>query len=168
MLCKPEFGFKKKVVDRCTLKLVRHYSVIFGYNLTKSKQSEKETMKKSSMTRLLSLIKEISIIFALYFSGEFLVSLLGIHFPGSIVGMLLLLLALHLKWLKLEDIRTVSTFLLGYMPLFFIPAGVSVMGSYGLMDGYYAVIIVSILFSTFLVMALTALTVQYLRQRKRP
>jgi len=75
--------------------------------------------------------------------------------------MLLLFSALHLKWIRVDDIRLVSSFLLGYMPLFFIPAGVSVMVTYTLMEGFYLPIIVITLLSTVLVMALTAALVQY-------
>ena len=114
-----------------------------------------------------SLLKEIAIILAIYSLGEGLVYLLDTKFPGSVVGMLLLLSALHLKWIKVDDIRMVSSFLLGYMPLFFIPAGVSVMVTYNLMEGFYLQIIVITLVSTILVMALTGLIVQYFVQRER-
>jgi holin-like protein len=80
--------------------------------------------------------------------------------------MLLLLSALHLKWIKVDDIRYVSSFLLGYMPLFFIPAGVSVMVTYSLMEGFYLQIIAITLISTVMVMALTAFIVQCFVQRE--
>ncbi|MEE8588565.1 MAG: CidA/LrgA family protein [Sulfurimonadaceae bacterium] len=102
----------------------------------------------------------------MYLVGEGLVYLLETKFPGSVVGMLLLLSALHLKWIKVDDIRYVSSFLLGYMPLFFIPAGVSVMVTYSLMEGFYLQIIAITLISTVMVMALTAFIVQYFVQRE--
>lgn len=104
---------------------------------------------------------------AIYWAGEGIASLLDVKFPGSVIGMLLLLLALHLKWLKVDDIRLVSSFLLGYMPLFFIPAGVSVMVTYTLMEGFYLQIVAITLVSTIVVMALSALVVQYFVQRER-
>lgn len=81
--------------------------------------------------------------------------------------MLLLLAALHLKWIKVDDIRFVSSFLLGYMPLFFIPAGASVMVSYLLMDGFYVQIVAITVVSTILVMALTGLIVQHFVRKER-
>jgi holin-like protein len=99
--------------------------------------------------------------------GEGVAYLLDTAFPGSVIGMLLLLSALHLKWIKVDDIRFISSFLLGYMPLFFIPAAVSIMVSYTLMDGFYLQITLITLISTLLVMAVTGHIVQYLVQREK-
>lgn len=123
--------------------------------------------KKISFTLLFTLIKEIVIILGIYFAGEAVASLLGTKFPGSVIGMLLLLAALHLKWIKVDDIRFVSSFLLGYMPLFFIPAGASVMVSYVLMDGFYIQIVAITIVSTVLVMALTGLVVQHFVRKEK-
>jgi len=120
-----------------------------------------------SPSLLLTLLKETAIILSLYFIGEAVVYFLGSKFPGSVVGMLLLLAALHLKWIKVEYIRIISSFLLGYMPLFFIPAGVSVMVTYTLMDGFYLQIIAITMMSTILVMGLTGFIVQYFVKREK-
>ncbi len=103
----------------------------------------------------------------IYAAGEGAAHLLNTGFPGSVIGMLLLLAALHLRWIRVDDIRLVSSFLLGYMPLFFIPAGVSVMVTYTLMEGFYLQIIAITLLSTVLVMALTAVLVQYFVRREK-
>ena len=120
-----------------------------------------------SPSHLLTLLKETAIILSLYFIGEAIVYFLESKFPGSVVGMLLLLAALHLKWIKVDQIRMVSSFLLGYMPLFFIPAGVSVMVTYTLMDGFYLQIIAITMVSTVFVMGLTGFIVQYFVQREK-
>jgi len=99
--------------------------------------------------------------------GELIVAILGTAFPGSVVGMLLLLALLHLGWVKVDDIRLVSSLLLSYMPLFFIPAGVSVMASYTLMEGFYWQIILITMVSTLVVMVVTAKSVQYFVKRER-
>ncbi len=123
--------------------------------------------RKFTSAMLLTIIKELFIILAIYALGEALSYILETRFPGSVIGMLLLLAALHLKWLKVDDIRYVSSFLLGYMPLFFIPAGVSVMASYTLMKGFYLPVIALTLISTMIVMAVTGRLVQYLVQREK-
>ena len=111
------------------------------------------------------LLKEISIILAIYGLGEFLVLLLGTAFPGSVVGMLILLALLHLKWLEVKHIRYVSSFLLSYMPFFFIPAGVSVMASYTLMEGFVWQIILITILSTLVVMVVTGTSVDWFIRR---
>ena len=123
--------------------------------------------RKITLRTLLTVGREILIISGIYVTGEALASLLQTGFPGSVIGMLLLLAALHLKWIRVDDIRYVSSFLLGYMPLFFIPAGVSVMTSYTLMEGFYLPVIALTLVSTLLVMAVTGRLVQYLVQKER-
>ncbi len=112
-------------------------------------------------------MKEIAIVFSIYIAGELFVTGLESDFPGSVVGMLLLLGLLHLGWIKVDHIRMVSSVLLAYMPLFFIPAGVSVMTTYTLMDGFYWQIILITVFSTLIVMSVTALSVQYLVNREK-
>lgn len=126
-----------------------------------------EKRQQLTLRMLLTLIKELLIILALYGVGEGLASLLKTSFPGSVIGMLLLLAALHLKWIRVDDIRFIASFLLGYMPLFFIPAGVSVIVGYTLMEGFYLQIISLTLVSTVLVMAFTGLLVQYFTQRDK-
>ena len=123
--------------------------------------------RRQRLAMLLTIVKELMIILAIYALAEALSCLLETSFPGSVIGMLLLLAALHLKWIKVDDIRYVSSFLLGYMPLFFIPAGVSVMTSYTLMEGFYLPVIALTLISTMIVMAVTGHLVQYLVRKER-
>jgi len=122
---------------------------------------------KKDIRQIVRFFRETAIVFSLYAAGEFFVYFVDTRFPGSVVGMLLLLSALHLKWIKVDDIRLLSSLLLAYMPLFFIPAGVSVMVSYRLMDGFYLQVILIILVSTLLVMGITALSVQHFVRRGR-
>ncbi len=123
--------------------------------------------KRSGLSLVMTLLKELTIILGIYLLGEALAHFLETKFPGSVIGMLLLLAALHLKWIKVDDIRYISSLLLGHMPLFFIPAGVSVMVSYTLMDGLYFQIIGIILLSTIVVMVLTGHIVQYFVHKER-
>ena len=130
-----------------------------------SKYRQKPLFSHSKMVK--TLLKESSVILGIYFLGETVVWLLDSQFPGSVVGMLLLLGALHLQWVKVDDIRLVSSWLLGYMPLFFIPAGVSVMVSYTLMQEFSLSILVIVMLSTLVVMVATAKVVQFLVRKER-
>ena len=55
-----------------------------------------------------------------------------ISIPGSILGMIILFLLLQFKVISEEKIKDVADFLLGNMGIFFIPAGVSLIQSLGL------------------------------------
>jgi len=108
------------------------------------------------------IVKELSIVFALYLLGEGISQLLPFTFPGSIIGMVLLFLALLFQWLRLEQIKHVSTFFLKYMSLFFIPAGVSLMASFSLIEEHISSILLTLLFSTVFMLAFIALVVDFL------
>lgn len=60
-------------------------------------------------------------------AGELLHWLLPLPVPASIYGLVLLLAALLLGVIKLEQIRETAVFLTGIFPLLFVPAAVGVM-----------------------------------------
>ena len=107
------------------------------------------------------IFKELVFILAFYLLGEGISLVLPFSFPGSIIGMLVLFATLILGWIRLEDIQNISRFFLKYMPLFFIPAGVSVMASYDLIAASIIPIIFTLVLSTLFVLAATALLVEY-------
>ncbi len=107
------------------------------------------------------IIKPFSIIMIFYLLGETLSYIFSFDFPGSIIGMILLFAALNLKIVKIEDVKVVSDFFLKYMPLFFIPAGVSIMSSFGLIEEHLISIVLVIVISTVLMLAFISLLVDF-------
>lgn len=107
-----------------------------------------------------NLLKEMMIIGAIYASGEMLAWVMNWDYFGGLIGLFLLLIALHTQYIKVDDIRQISTFFLGHMPFFFIPAGVSVMANYYLLEGFIWQITLLIMFSTLIVMAVSGLVVE--------
>lgn len=75
----------------------------------------------------MKFIKGITIIFGITMIGEFLNVLLPLPIPSGVYGLFLLLGALCLKAVKLEDVEEPGGFFLDTMPLMFIPAGVGLM-----------------------------------------
>lgn len=61
------------------------------------------------------------------FLGEILHALLPLPIPSSIYGLALLLLALKLGVVKLEQIKEAAGFLSGVFPLLFLPGAVGIM-----------------------------------------
>lgn len=101
------------------------------------------------------------IIIAVSLVGEIMSFLIPFPVPASIYGIVLMLLLLISGMLKVEQVKEVSSFLIEIMPVMFIPAGVGLMNSYGLLApslGAYAVIII---FSTVAVMAVSGLVAQH-------
>lgn len=108
------------------------------------------------------------IILAFYSLGELIAYLLPFSFSGAIIGMVLLFISLYTKLVKLEMIQEVSHFFLKYMPLFFIPAGVSVMNSFGLIKTELIAIISALILSTLFMLMFISLVVDYLIKKVEP
>ena len=79
----------------------------------------------------MKLLIQIGIIFGVCWVGEGLSKLLPL--PGSVISMILLFLLLLTKLLKPAHIAEKSDFLLKNMAFFFIPAGVAIMESLGIL-----------------------------------
>lgn len=78
-------------------------------------------------------LKQFFIILIISFIGEILNILLPLPIPASIYGMVLLFLLLSTSVIKLEDIKEAGKFLIDIMPVMFIPAGVGLMSSWGVL-----------------------------------
>jgi holin-like protein len=61
------------------------------------------------------------------FLGEIISTGFRLPVPGSIIGMILLFLALHFKLIRLRQIHDLGQFLLGNMTILFLPASVGIM-----------------------------------------
>lgn len=115
----------------------------------------------------LSYLKQIGIIFTISFLGEALKLLLPFPIPASIYGLILMLLALILKIIRLDQVRTTSMFLLEIMPILFVPAGVGLLADWGQLSPIlfpFAVIVVA---STIFVMAITGTVTQCILKKGR-
>lgn len=88
--------------------------------------------------------------------GELLSRGLHLPFPGPVIGMLLLLLALRLPRVR-EPVAACANFLLSHLSLLFVPVGVGVMTHLGLLSQYGVRMMVVIVLSTWLGLAVTVL-----------
>src|SRR5512133_816256 len=91
--------------------------------------------------------------------GELLSRGLNLPFPGPVIGMLLLLLALRLPLVR-EPVAACANFLLSHLSLLFVPVGVGVMTHLGLLGQYGVRMLVVIVLSTWIGLAVTALALQ--------
>ena len=76
----------------------------------------------------MDLIFQFLRIMVFCFAGELCHNFLPLPIPASVYGLLLLLAALKLGWVKLEQVRTAALFLIGIFPLLFVPAAAGDQG----------------------------------------
>lgn len=117
-------------------------------------------------------IRQFGIILVISFIGELLRYYIPFKIPASIYGLVLLFLALEFRIIKVESIRETSRFLIEIMPLMFVPAGVGLLSSWGVLKPICMPAIVIVIVSTILVMAVSGLVTQGVirlerRQNKR-
>lgn len=93
--------------------------------------------------------------------------LIGGIIPGSVLGMVLLFMALAFGWLSPEKVSRVSELLIDNMVLFFLPAAVGLITSVGLITANLTAILVAAAISTVLIVAAVAVTQQRMEIRKR-
>ncbi len=113
------------------------------------------------------MIKGLFYIFFFYYLGELLSLLINSFIPGSVLGMILLFLALFLKLLNPESIREAATVIVKNMAIFFVPAAVGIMLYADLLMQSLPLVIIAIGLSTILTIISVAWTQQYLENRKQ-
>ncbi len=79
-------------------------------------------------------LRQFLIIIAISFIGELLKMFLPLPVPASIYGMLLLFIMLLTGILKLDSVKETGKFLIEIMPVMFIPAGVGLLESWGVLQ----------------------------------
>ena len=114
----------------------------------------------------MNILRQFSIILIISLIGEALSFLIPLPIPASIYGIALLFLLLCTGALRVESVRTVSSFLIAIMPVMFIPAGVGLMESFGLLLPALPAYIFITLFSTLAVMVVSGLATQAVIRKK--
>ncbi|MDA3853419.1 MAG: CidA/LrgA family protein [Bacteroidales bacterium] len=105
-------------------------------------------------------LPQIGWLLGFWLLGEIIAQLFSWAIPGSIIGMILLTLALEFKVIKLTQVEDVSDFLIRNMAFFFVPPGVGLMVNLQLIaDNWFAITAATIL-STILVLIVTGLVAQ--------
>jgi holin-like protein len=97
--------------------------------------------------------------------GEMLSRGLSLPFPGPVIGMLLLLVALRLPVVR-EPVAACASFLLSHLSLLFVPVGVGVMTHLGLLGQYGMRMLLVVVLSTWAGLTVTVLVLRAFRTRK--
>lgn len=97
--------------------------------------------------------------------GELLARGLALPFPGPVVGMLLLLVALQAPAVR-EPVAACANFLLAHLSLLFVPVGVGVMTHLGLVSQFGVRMLVVVVLSTWIGLAVTALVLRLFKDQR--
>lgn len=103
----------------------------------------------------LKYVKQFLIILLISFIGEGLNFLIPAPIPASIYAMVILFVCLCTKIIKLEAVKDAGMFLVEIMPLMFIPAGVGLMKSWGVLKPLIIPVAVITVISLIAVMAVS-------------
>ncbi len=97
-------------------------------------------------------LRQFLIILTISFVGELLKMFLPLPVPSSIYGMILLFIFLLTGALKLESVKETGTFLIEIMPVMFIPAGVGLLESWGVLKPMLAKVMIITIVTSLTVM----------------
>jgi holin-like protein len=113
------------------------------------------------------MIVQLAIIFGFLAIGEVIVYFTGVPVPSSILGMLLLAVALKVGIIKLAWVERAANFLLKNMGFFFVPAGVGLINYFGLIGDQWLPIVGGTVVSTLIVLAFTGHVHQFIRKHSK-
>lgn len=105
-------------------------------------------------------VRQFCIILLVSFLGEVLYELLPFPIPASVYGLVLMLGALMSGILKTGQVKETAAFLVEIMPVMFIPAGVGLMFSWGVLKPVFAPFAVITVLTTVIVMVVTGRVTQ--------
>ncbi len=114
----------------------------------------KDTPQQTKLRQTVNFLRGILIILLFLTFGKLISAYLPIPFPASIIGLILLFIALSTSLVKVEWISMSGNFILKYMALLFIPIGVGLLNYFDLIISHWLVIVLSLLFTTLFIMFL--------------
>lgn len=117
----------------------------------------------------MKIMLQLAIIFTIIIISELISSILPIPVPGSIIGLLIVLLLLFAKILKEDHIKQTSSFFLDNMSIFFIPACAGIIEHLELVkSAWWQIITIAVVsfFLTFIASAYTVILVQRIMKRR--
>lgn len=117
------------------------------------------------MVKLLKIVFQIGMLYVLYRIGEWMADTFNLPIPGSVIGMILLIVLLFTRILKIEWIEEGAGFMVKHLPFFFIPAFIGLMVYYKIFAGKGFLLLLIVLGSTILVMVVSGLIGELFKRR---
>jgi len=115
----------------------------------------------------MKLYVQLMILFVISLIGEGISSFFHLPIPGSIIGLMLLFLALQFKWLRTRHVNMVGNFLLANMTILFLPPAVGIMEKFDVIAPYLLPIVLIVFFAA-IALSILAYLVGMLIYRRFP
>ncbi|EDX66766.1 antiholin-like murein hydrolase modulator LrgA [Bacillus cereus] len=115
-----------------------------------------------STKKVYSFLSQAFIFSAIMLISNIIATHLPIPMPSSVIGLVILFSLLCLKVIKLEQVESLGTALTGIIGFLFVPSGISVINSLGVMGQYFVQILTVIVVATVILLAVTGLFVQFI------
>lgn len=117
--------------------------------------------------KIYSFLQQAFVFALIMLLANFIVGVLPFPMPASVMGLILLFIALCLKIVKLEQVEALGTSLTGLISFLFVPSGISVINSLGIMGQYGLQIVLIIIIATTILLAITGWTATALLNLKK-
>lgn len=112
-------------------------------------------------------LRQFLVILVISFIGELCKYFLPLPIPASIYGMVILFVGLLTGIIPLDVVKDVGKFLIEIMPVMFIPAGVGLMSSWGMLKPVLVPVSIITVVSLIAVMAATGRVSQLVIRRDK-
>lgn len=110
---------------------------------------------------MLKTLRQLGIVLLILSVGQIIQTQFNLFVPGTILGMIILLILLLLKVIKLKWIESITNVLLDHISIFFVPANVGVMVYLSQIKDVWAKLLLIAIVSTVVVMGVTGAVVQF-------
>ena len=109
---------------------------------------------------------QFAIIVGFTFLGETLNRLIPLPIPAAVYGLVLLFLALQLRIVKLDHIKTAGDWMIGIMGILFVAPTVNILGCWDKIAPYLLPVTVIVLTSTVVVFGVAGLVTKLLTRKE--
>ena len=106
---------------------------------------------------------QLLIIFGFSFIGNVISNVFRLPVPGSILGMILLFLALQFKILEFRHVDEAGSVLINNMTILFLPAGVGIMAKWNLISHFWAQILLIVVAALIINMLILGKLVEWIK-----
>lgn len=116
---------------------------------------------------MMKLIFQFGRILLICFLAEVMATLIPLPIPASVYGLLLMLIALGLKLIKVDQVKQASSFLVGILPILFLVPAVGIMSLWSELRAFLLPCVLAAVPVTVLVMAASGLVTQWIQNLGR-